>query len=74
MTFSTEIGERRRELGKVVCDDQFVKQGDFWLPKHQLLQGKLPQPDRSILDVDLEMQLVNVAYFVLSADRVVAPP
>ncbi len=25
-------------------------------------QGKLPQPDRSIIDVDLEMQFVNVAY------------
>ncbi|MCP3962518.1 MAG: DUF3386 family protein [bacterium] len=62
VTFFMEMGEQRHELGKVVYDDQFVKQGDFWLPKHRILKGKLPQPDRSIIDVDLEMQFVNVAY------------
>ncbi len=62
VTFFMEMGDQKMDLGKVVYDDQFVKQGDFWLPKHRILKGKLPQPDRSIIDVDLEMQFVNVAY------------
>ncbi len=62
VTFFMEMGDQRHDLGKVVYDDEFVKQGDFWLPKHRILKGKLPQPDRSIIDVDLEMQFVNVAY------------
>ena len=62
VTFFMERGSERVELGEVVYDDVFVKNGDYWLPKHRILKGKLPQPDRSIIDVDLEMQFTDVAY------------
>jgi hypothetical protein len=62
VTFYMEHGGEKMDLGKVVYDDEFFKQGDYWLPKHRILKGKLPQPDRSIIDVDLEMQFVDVAY------------
>jgi len=62
VVFYMEMGDERMDLGKVVYDDVFVKNGDYWLPKHRKLKGQLPQPDRSIIDVDLEVQFTNVAY------------
>lgn len=62
VTFYMEQGDQKVDLGKVVYDDVFVKNGDYWLPKHRILKGKLPQPDQSIIDVDLELQFKNVAY------------
>lgn len=62
VTFFMEMGEQKMDLGKVVYDDVFEKNGRYWLPKHRILKGTMPQMDRSVLDVDLEMQFVNVAY------------
>ncbi len=62
VTFFMEQGDQKVDLGKVVYDDVFVKNGKYWLPKHRILKGKLPQPDRSVIDVDLEMQFTNLAY------------
>jgi hypothetical protein len=55
-------GDRKVPLGQVVYDDQFQKNGRWWLPKHRILKGRMPQPDRSILDVNLEMRFVSVKY------------
>ena len=60
--FYMEMGDEKVELGKVVYDDSFKKAGDYWLPEHRFLKGKLPQPDHSVIDVDLEVRFVKVAY------------
>ena len=57
-----EQGDKQVDLGKVIYDDVFVKNDAYWLPKHRILKGSLPQPDMTSLDVDLEIQFVNVAY------------
>jgi hypothetical protein len=62
VTFFMEQGDKQVDLGKVVYDDVFVKNDAYWLPKHRILKGSLPQPDMTSLDVDLEIQFVNVAY------------
>jgi hypothetical protein len=62
VTFFMEMNGEKHDLGKVVYDDVFVKNGRYWLPKHRILRGQLPQPDQSIIDVDLEMQFTDVAY------------
>jgi len=55
-------GEKKIPLGKVVYDDVFEKQGRWWLPKHRILKGQLPQPDGSVIDVDLELRFKKVGY------------
>ncbi len=60
--FYIEDGDKRHELGEVVYDDKFVKDGKWWLPEHRILKGKLPQPDMTVIDVDLELLFQNVAY------------
>jgi hypothetical protein len=62
VTFFMEQGDQKIDLGKVTYDDVFAKDGDYWLPEHRFLKGQLPQPDRSIIDVDLELQFQNVTY------------
>ncbi len=44
VVFFMEMGEQCHELGKVVYDDQFVKQGDFWLPKDPQGQAAAARP------------------------------
>jgi len=60
--FYIEDGDRKHDLGEVVYDDKFVKDGKYWLPEHRILKGKLPQPDMSVIDVDLELLFRNVTY------------
>jgi hypothetical protein len=60
--FYVKQGENKTPIGTVVFDDKFEKNGKWWLPKHRILKGKMPQPDRSILDVDLEMRFTSVNY------------
>lgn len=60
--FYMKKGDQKLPLGQVVYDDQFEKRGKWWLPKHRLLKGKLPQPDGSIIDVDLELRFTSVQY------------
>jgi hypothetical protein len=62
VTFFMEQGDQKVDLGKVTYDDVFAKSGEYWLPEHRFLKGRLPQPDRSIIDVDLELQFQNVTY------------
>ena len=60
--FYIEDGDRKHDLGEVVYDDKFVKDGKWWLPEHRILKGNLPQPDMSVIDVDLELLFENVTY------------
>jgi len=60
--FYIEDGDKKHDLGEVVYDDKFVKDGKWWLPEHRILKGKLPQPDMSVIDVDLELLFENVTY------------
>ena len=60
--FYIEDGENKHNLGEVVYDDKFVKDGKWWLPEHRILKGSLPQPDMSVIDVDLELLFENVTY------------
>ncbi|MEJ2084298.1 MAG: DUF3386 family protein [Acidobacteriota bacterium] len=62
VTFFMEQGDQKVDLGTVTYDDVFAKQGDYWLPSHRNLKGQLPQPDRSIIDVDLKLQFQNLTY------------
>ncbi len=62
VTFFMEHGDQKVDLGTVTYDDVFAKQGEYWMPQHRNLKGKLPQPDRSIIDVDLKLQFNNVTY------------
>jgi hypothetical protein len=55
-------GDKKIPLGQVVYDDVFEKRGKWWLPRHRILKGKMPQPDRTILDVDLQVRFTSVAY------------
>ena len=55
-------GDQKIPLGKVVYDDVFEKKGKWWLPKHRKLKGKMPQPDKSVLDIDLEVRFTDVKY------------
>lgn len=57
-----ENGRKIRDVGEVVYDDVFEKSGKYWLPKHRILKGKLPNPDLSVIDVDLQVQFLNVTY------------
>lgn len=60
--FYIKEGDSKTPIGRVVFDDKFEKNGKWWLPKHRILKGKMPQPDRSIIDVDLEMRFMTVKY------------
>lgn len=62
VNFYMKQGDKQIPIGQVVYDDQFEKQGKWWLPKHRILKGQLPQPDRTIIDVDLEMRFTKVSY------------
>ena len=60
--FYMKQGDKKIPLGTVTYDDQFEKVGKWWLPKHRILKGKMPQPDGTSLDVDLELRFTSVAY------------
>jgi len=60
--FYVKEGDKKTPIGTVVFDDKFEKNGKWWLPKHRILKGRMPQPDRTILDVDLEMRFTSVSY------------
>lgn len=60
--FYMKQGDQKIPIATITYDDQFEKQGKWWLPKHRILKGKLPQPDRSIIDVDLQLNFTSVSY------------
>ena len=60
--FYVRDGENKTPIGRVVFDDVFEKNGKWWLPKHRILKGQMAQPDRTIVDVDLEMRFTSVKY------------
>ena len=60
--FYMMMGEKKIPLGRVVYDDMFQKQGKWWMPVHRTVKGEMPQMDRTLDKVDIEMNFKNVRY------------
>lgn len=60
--FYMMMGDKKVPLGTMVYDDLFQKNGKWWMPVHRTVKGEMPQMDRTIQKVDIEMRFKNVKY------------
>ena len=60
--FYMMMGDKKIPLGTVIYDDLFQKNGKWWMPVHRTVKGEMPQMDRTLTKVDIEMNFKNVKY------------
>jgi Protein of unknown function (DUF3386) len=60
--FFMMMGEKKIPLGTMVYDDLFQKNGKWWMPVHRTVKGEMPNMDRTVSKVDIEMRFKNVKY------------
>ncbi len=60
--FYMTMGDKKIPLGTMVYDDLFEKNGKWWMPVHRTVKGEMPNMDRTVTKVDIEMKFKNVKY------------
>jgi hypothetical protein len=65
--FYMTMGDKKIPLGTMVYDDLFEKNGKWWMPVHRTVKGEMPNMDRTLTKVDIEMKFKNVKYMGVAA-------